>query len=119
MSNQIYPSAVRAATLVGDDNKKVPGNKGCHVYLNVTAVPGVDTVQLLIEAKDPASGVYETVIAGAARVATGQDAFTVYPGVTETANVDISDPLPDVYRIRVVHSAASNFTYSVAVVELP
>lgn len=118
MSNQRYPSAVRSATLTGDDNKKVPGNRGCHVYLNVTAVPGTDTVSLVIEAKDDVSGAYETLITGAARSTTGLDAFTVYPGVTETANVDISDPLPDVYRIRVVHSAATPFTYSVNVSEI-
>lgn len=118
MSNQFFQSQVRTATLVGDDNKKVAGNKGIHVYLNVTSVPGVDTVQLVIEAKDTLSGVYETILTMAARVATGLDAATVYPGVTETANVDISDPLPDTYRIRVVHSAATPFTYSVSVFEI-
>lgn len=118
MSNQIYPSAVRNATFVGDDNRKVPGSKGATFVLTVTAVPGVDTVQLVIEGKDRASGTYETLLTGAARVATGQDVFTIYPGITETAGIDLSDPLPDVYRIRVVHSAGTNFTYSVGVDEL-
>lgn len=118
MSNQAYPSAVHSANFTGDDNKKVPGNKGAHIYFAVTAVPGVDTVQMIIEAKDQVSGQYETLISGAASALTHLDAFTIFPGITETANVDISDPLPDIYRVRVVHSAATAFTYSINVVEI-
>lgn len=118
MSNQSYASAVRNALFTGDDNKKVPGNKGCTVVFNVTAVPGVDTVTLTIEGKDPVSGVYFTLLTAAARVATGTDVLTVYPGVTETANVDFSGILPDTYRVRVIHSAGTNFTYSIGVTEL-
>lgn len=118
MSTQTFPSAVRSATLVGGDNTKVPGAKGATFCLTVTAVPGVDTVQMVIEGKDRASGTYETLLTFAARVATGQDVATIYPGITETAGVDVSDPLPDVYRIRIVHSAGTPFTYSVSVDEL-
>lgn len=119
MSNQSYASAVRTATLVGDDNKKVPGNRGVKAILDVTAVPGVDTVQLVIENKDPVSGKYVQALAAAARVATGTDTLTVYPGIAVSANVSASDSLADTYRIRVVHSAGSSFTYSVSVTELP
>lgn len=118
MSNQSYASAVRLATFVGDDNRKVPGNRGVKAVLNVTAVPGVDTVQLVIEGKDPTSGTYYTVLQAAARVGAGQDVLTVAPGVVATANVSVPDELPDVYRARVVHSAGTNFTYSLSLAEL-
>lgn len=118
MSNQSYASAVRSATFVGDDNRKVPGNHGCIAVLNVTAVPGIDTVTLVIEGKDPVSGVYSTVLQAAARIATGTDVLQVQPGGAVTANVSANASLPDVYRVRVVHSAASNFTYSLSVTEL-
>lgn len=118
MSNQSYASAVRSATFVGDDNKKVPGNHGCLVILNVTAVPGVDTVTLSIEGKDPVSGVYYTVLAAAARSATGQDVLQVQPGGAVTANVSANASVPDTYRVKVTHSAGSAFTYSVSVTEL-
>lgn len=118
MSNQSYASAVRSATFVGDDNRKVPGNHGVKAVLDVTAVPGVDTVQLVIEGKDATSGKYYTILQAAARVATGTDVLTVYPGNAVTANVSASDVLPDVYRARVVHSAGTNFTYSLSLVEL-
>lgn len=118
MSNQIYASAVRTATLVGDDNKKVAGSNGLFAILDVTAVPGIDTVTLIVEGKDPASGKYFTLLSAAARVATGTDVLQIYPGVAVAANVSASSSIPDTYRARVVHSAATSFTYSVSLVEL-
>ena len=118
MSNQSFVSAVRSATFIGDDNNKVAGSHGCKVILDITSVPGTDTVQLVIEGKDKLSGKYWTVLQSATQVATATVVLTVLPGIAVTANVSASDSLPDVYRIRVVHSAASNFTYSVSVVEL-
>ena len=119
MSNQKFASAVRAATFVGDDNVKSPYNRGVLVALDVTAVPGVDTVQLVIERKFALSGKYVQILAAAARVAQGTDVLTVYPGAIAVANVTANDVMSDQYRVRVVHSAASNFTYSVEVVEVP
>lgn len=118
MSNQAYNSAVRAATFTGDDNKKIPGMSGVKVVLDVTAVPGVDTVQLVIENKDPVSGKYVQVLAAAARAGAGTDTLTVMPGGAVTANVSANDAIADTYRVRVVHSAATNFTYSIGVTEL-
>jgi hypothetical protein len=118
MSNQNYASAVRNATLVGADNKKVPGSSGVKAVLDVTAVPGVDTVQLVLEHKDPVSGKYVQMLAGAAGAGIRTDTLTIYPGAAVAANVSASDVLPDDYRFRVVHSAGTNFTYSVRLTEL-
>ena len=117
MSNQSFASAVRAATFVGDDNKKVPGARGVVVMLNVTAVPGIDTVTLTIEGKDPVSGVYATLLTAAPRVTAGTDVLNVGPGVVVTALLSANAQLPDVYRVRVIHSAGTSFTYSVSAVE--
>lgn len=119
MSNQSYASAVRAATMTGDDNRKAPGNLGVKAVLDVTAVPGVDTVQLVIENKDPVSGKYVQVLAAAARSSIGTDTLTVYPGMIAVANQVANDAVADTYRVRVIHSAGTNFTYSVGVTELP
>lgn len=118
MSSQSYASAVRAATLIGADNQKAPGNRGVKVLLDVTVAPGIDTVTLAIDVKDQVSGKYIQVLAAAARVAAGTDVLTVYPGGPVTVNVSANDSVPDIYRVRVVHSAATNFTYSVGVQEL-
>lgn len=117
MSNQRYPSGVRSATFVGDDNPRVPGAQGITVVLDVTAVPGIDTVTLSIEGKDDVSGKYYTVLQAAARVATGTDVLNVAPGIAVTANQSASAQVPPVYRVKVTHSAGSNFTYSVSVRE--
>jgi hypothetical protein len=118
MSNQKFASAIRAATFVGDDNTKAPGNRGIMAVLDVTAVPTVDTVQLVIERKFALSGKYVQVLAAAARVAVGTDVLTVYPGAIAVASVTANDVMSDVYRVRVIHSAATNFTYSVEIIEL-
>lgn len=117
MSNQQAASVVRNATLVGADNKKVPGGKRIKAVLDVTAVPGVDTVQLVIEGKDVASGKYIQILAAAARAGAGTDVITVGSGLPVTANVSANDELPEFYRFRVVHSAGTNFTYSVGITE--
>lgn len=119
MSNQRYVSAVRAASFVGDDNTKTPGNRALKAVLDVTAVPGVDTVQLVIEGKDPLSGKYFPLVSQVATAAIGTYVLTVAPGITVAANVSVADELPDVYRARVVHSAGTNFTYSLSLIELP
>ena len=118
MSHQQFPSAVRNATLVGSDNRKVADAHGCIVILDVTAVPGVDTVQLTIENKDPVSGKYVTILSAVARSTTGTDVLQVQPGGPVTANVSANASLAQDYRIRVIHSAGTNFTYSVSVQEL-
>jgi hypothetical protein len=117
MSHQRFPSAVRNATLVGPDSQN-QGNRGVKVTLDVTIVPGGDTVQLVIENKDPTSGKYVQVLAAAAGAGVRTDTLTVFPGAPVAANVSANDMISEVYRIRVVHSAGSNFTYSVNVSEL-
>lgn len=118
MSNQSYASAVRNATFVGDDNKKVAGNKGVKAVLDVTAVPGVETTQLVIENKDPVSGKYVQVLAEVASAAARTVTLTVYPGQAAAANSVANDSLADTYRARVIHSAGSNWTYSLSLSEL-
>jgi len=109
----LLASAVRAATNFTADQVN-PNARGVRVSYNITAVPGTDTITVQIQGKDPVSGNYFTILAGAAQVATGQKPdLIVYPGVTATANVAVSEPLPRTWRVNVVHSAASNFTYSV------
>ena len=118
MSTQRQPSAVQSATLALADNSKSSGAIGVKVVLDVTAVPGIDTVQLTIENLDPVSGKYLTVLSAAARVATGTDVLTVFPGAPATANISANDFITNKFRVRVIHSAASAFTYSVYVEEV-
>ena len=97
-----------------------PECAGLIAYLNVTAAPGVETLQLALEEQDPASLVWSTVTATTATTATGMVRMKVKPSITAaaatTTGVTIQDQLPAIWRLRVVHSASGNWTYSLGLV---
>lgn len=111
-------SAVRAATFTQNFNRD-PDSIGVECVLDVTAAPGVDTVTLTIGWRDSVSGKSGVLLAAAARAAAGTDRIRVYPGLVAAANLVASDVVPDEYIVSVVHSAGTNFTYSLKVSELP
>lgn len=108
----VLASAVRAATNNSADQKNRDA-KGLHVIIDMTAVPGVDTVTFTIQGKDPLSGKYYTLLASAAIAAVSTVVLKVYPSLTAAANLVASDVLPTDWRVLATHSAATNFTYSV------
>lgn len=108
----VLASAVRAATNNSVDLKN-KNYRGLHLVIDMTVVPGVDTVTFTIQGKDPLSGKYYTILASAAIVAVSTVVLKVYPGLTAAANLVASDVLPEDWRVLATHSAATNFTYSV------
>lgn len=104
--------AVRAATNNSAEQTNLT-YRGVHVVVDVTAVPGIDTVTPKIQGHDAVSGKYYDLLVGAPIVATGTVVLKLYPGITAAANLAVSDVLPPVWRVVMTHSAASNFTYSV------
>lgn len=108
----IFPSAVRNTSTTSEDfiNHNA---RGVSIFINITAVPGVDTITPRLEWKDPASGVYINVATGTARAAAGLFILTSYPGTGGTGGQDFSRQLVRTWRLVMVHSAATNFTYSV------
>jgi hypothetical protein len=111
----LLASAVRSATTPSGDQINYNA-RGVLVVFDVTAVPTVNTVNCQIQAKDPVSGKYVTLADSGAQATAGTYTILVYPGATDTdtkltAKNDI--PLPRTWRVNVVHSAATNFTYSV------
>lgn len=120
MPAQRYASAVRNATLNGDAIGR-SSHRGVKAWLNVTAVPGTDTVTLSVEENigTPASPNWRQLGACAARVGAGVDVLTVHPEIAAVANVAINAyPLEQV-RLKVTHSAGSNFTYDCGLETLP
>jgi len=113
-SATILASAVRNASNNTADQVNTDA-RGAVVTIDVTAVPGVDTVTFTVKGKDSVSGKYYTILATAALVATGTTNLRVYPGLTAAANATANDVLPRDWRIEITHSAGSNFTYSVGV----
>jgi len=106
----ILPSAVRTATNNSADIFK-SGEKSIHAMLAISNVPGVDSVTLNIQGKD-ALGNYYNIASSAATITAINVPLRVGSGITATANVAISEYLPDVYRFQVVHSNNTPFTYS-------
>lgn len=127
------PSAVRNSTQVINGRTLIdpkandpifsstinPEVSGIIAYLNVTAVPGTDTLQMILEEQDPASGVWALVTSTNANANTGMIRLKVKQAIaaivaTQT-QVQVQDTLPPVWRLRVVHSGVGNFTYSLGI----
>ena len=112
-------SAARTASTNSADLVNYNG-RGIHVYLDVTVNPGAaETLQLLIQAKDALSGGYYNLLSDGAQAyggVAGSRQAIVYNGVAAaSADVDAvaGFPVPRTYRVRIVHSAAGSWTYSV------
>jgi len=114
-NNTAFASAARTASSNSADIDVRP-YLGCKVVIDMTVVPGVDTVTFTVKGKDKLSGKYFTLLASAAIVAVSTVVLSIYPGAPVTANVSVNDFLPDTIRVEAVHSAATSFTYSVNVI---
>ena len=96
---------LRASTADGSSNitgatqKNGKSYKGVKLAINISAFTG-SSVTFTLEGLDPISGTAYTLLASAAKSGTGAFTLTLYPGVTETANVDQSDVLPIWWRIK-------------------
>ena len=115
----IFPSAIRAATVASADQVNEGGHRGVILFIDMTVVPGVDTVTFTIQGKSALSAEYYTILASAALVAAGNTVLRVFPLSTVTANLAANDQLAALWRVNAVHSAATNFTYSVNAILLP
>lgn len=110
----LFPSASRTATISSSSQSNL-FYKGVHLVLDITVVPGVQTITVDVEGIDPISGLSYSLLTSAAFVATGlQNPLTVYPGITVVANEQSSIILPINWRATVTHSGAGAFTYSLS-----
>lgn len=112
----VFPSVARApgAAMLNSDDQLNEHCKGLHLTIDMTAVPGVQTVTFTIQGKDPISGKYYTILASAAIVAVSTVVLRVYPSLVAAANLVANDVLPRSWRVTATHSGAGSFTYSVA-----
>jgi hypothetical protein len=108
----IIASGARVANNSSDDAYN-PHSQGAVIIIDMTVVPGVDTVTFTVEGFDPASQKYYPILVSAAIVAVSTVVLRVFPGAVVAANLAASDVIPLKWRVRAVHSAASSFTYSV------
>jgi hypothetical protein len=104
-------SAAYTTTQTQADQKNY-NHRGIVVVLDVT-VPGTGSITLEIDAKDPVSGKYYTVLTGVAVTTLSTTVYRVYPGLTAVANATASDILPRTWRVKVTSNNANTITYSV------
>lgn len=88
-----------ATNITGTTQKNGHYYRGVKVTINVSAIASGDCT-FTLEGLDPISATAYTLLASAAKNGTGAFTLTVYPGLTETSNVDASDILPIWWRIK-------------------
>ena len=109
----VLPLAARTATVTSGDLINYNA-RGIVAILNITAVPGVDTIQLLFLEVDPVSGTSLFQIGtNPVQIATGVFSFAMYPAAMAGRTNQTNAILPRTFRIRITHSGAGSFTYSV------
>lgn len=115
----LLTSAVRTATTASADQTNYNA-RGVIVRLKASANPGGgETLTLQLEWKDSAANDYEDLLADSAQAfggGAGDRTVLVYPGAGAAAGgIDLvrAFPLGRTWRVRVLHSAAGSWTYSV------
>lgn len=114
----VFASAARTATPTAGDYT-MHGRRGMHLVIDATAAAATPSVVPKIEAYDPVSGKWYTLLEGAAITGTGTTVLKVYPGITAAANVSASDVVPDRWRVSMTHADADSITYSVSAYLVP
>jgi hypothetical protein len=117
-SNGALTIAAGATTTQTSPDFQNPSCRGIKVILNSTVI-GTGSVTVSIQGKDPGSGTYYTILAGAAVVTNSQNVYTVYPGAPVAANVSANDVLPPLFRIVATANNANPATYTVGFSLLP
>lgn len=115
----VFAPAARTASVSSDVFNVPDDTEYLLATIDITVVPGVDTVQVIVQHRDQVSGKftdYATFTAGAATgtfiKVLGPDAVAAPGGANVEGKIG---PCPAEFRIRVVHSAATTFNYSVGI----
>jgi hypothetical protein len=109
----LMPSAAQTTTQTSADQAN-PNGLMLQVILDLTVnAGGLGSITLTIQGKDPASGKYYTLLAGAAVTAVSTVVYRVGPSLTAAANAVANDFVPAVFRIVVTANNANPVTYSV------
>jgi hypothetical protein len=100
----IFASASRGAATYVSNEYFNPDAKGLRLYIDITVnAGGTGTVTAKVQSKDPVSGnwVDQAGMVTSALSAIATTTLTIYPGVTETANVDVAENLGTQWRVSV------------------
>lgn len=109
-SGTALASASRTVTQTVAD-LETSGAQFLNVVLDMTVV-GTGSVTLTINGKDPASGKYYLLLAGAAVTTNSTNRYKVGPTVAASANAIAQDYLPEIIQFVVTANNANAATYT-------
>ena len=109
----VFAVASRAAAPYNSGAYFNPNRKGVRLFINLTVVNG-GTLTVKIQVFDPASQTWVDLplATTTALAAVAVTTLTVYPGVTETANFDVENPLGTTWRV-VATTAVAAVTFGI------
>jgi hypothetical protein len=107
----LLASAARTTTETSGDLNN-PNCRGIRVILDVTTA-GTGSITVTINGRDPASGKYQLLLAGAAVTTVSTNVYLVFPGATAAANAAANNCVPETFQIVVTANNANTITYSV------
>lgn len=108
----LLTSATRSGTTnTADQTNENPYRRGVILYLNVTELQTLNTIQVSLQGKDPVSGGYFTLKQSTSISAVGLVGLTLGSG-------DVFG-LPRVWRVQVAHAGLNAPTYSLGASLIP
>lgn len=110
----VLTSAARTASVDSADLVNYNARGGVFV-IDVTALAATPSLVFTIQGKSSLGSDYYTILASAAIIATGVTVLRVYPGMTVSATLAVSDVLPRIFRVSVAAGNADSITYSISV----
>jgi hypothetical protein len=103
----------QGASVNGNDMDNVSGRSAV-VVADLTAISGGNAT-FTLEGKDPHSGKYYTIIAGAATTITTPVIMRVGAGLTAAANLVVNDIMPRTWRVTYTRGTSALTTATVSV----
>ena len=109
----VFSVASRAAADYASAAYFNPNRLGIRLYINLTVVNG-GTLTVKVQTFDPASQTWVDIplAVTAALAAVAVTTLTLYPGITETANVDVAVPTGVLFRV-VATTATAAVTFGI------
>lgn len=107
----LYAGASRGATAPTAAEVYAQGRTGLRLDVNVSAITGT-SVTFTLQAYDPMTQTWFTLLASAAVVAASRIALFVDPRIATAANASAQQVLPNRMRLSVTHTTITAVTYS-------
>lgn len=112
MSLTLFESAARTASA-----NSIPVTRrdyrGVHIIIDATAKTATPSVVFTIQGYDPVNDTWYDLLVSAAITGVSNTLLSLYPGLAATANVSISQVLPEKWRVEAVAADGDSLTYSV------